>query len=237
MKRIDVTPAVNNQSKVDDRNTHLIGMIGTNRTGKSTIAHELGYKWRLKRPMSEVISFDPQHKFKDITTIELDPTNDDWCELIMSYPNCLAILDDYRLLHPNNNASKQLVKLMYFRAEYNIDIIYITHTPSQVLNLLAGYTTQYYIFHTNVQQGSFEKKIPCYQECMGALQWVNRYIYSNQDYLEKNRYHLTPTGPRFPHCVVDTDTLQVRGYNFLNTNKVPKPSNILSSDEESDTDL
>ena len=59
---------------------------------------------------------------------------------------------------------------------YNIDIIYSCHNPMLVINALTYFTTHYYVFYTNMQEGSWKKKIPNYSLCLAGSSYVNKYV-------------------------------------------------------------
>ena len=209
----------------NDRENFIMGFIGHNRTGKTSIAKKYACEWKASRPEGFVVAFDPQDVFKKTMVTVKDteiPLVDneimlyeqgDWYEKILQYNNALLILDDYRMLHPKSNPEKGWLKLLALRNKKNIDIIYIVHTPSLILNILTGYTTHYFLFYTMAQNGSFEKKIPHYQMCMAASIYVNKYVKT----FGKGRY------PNFPYIVVDTlnETLTAQNIDtkFIN---IPK---------------
>jgi len=197
---------INRYRKGDLRNNFIFGFIGHNRTGKTSIAIEMAKSWKESRPDSAVIAFDPQNKIKK-STVEINqvqvPLMDyeiylheqgHWYNKILEHRNFLLILDDYRNLHPKTQAEKGWLYLMSHREDYNIDIIYITHSPSLILNILTNFTTHYFIFYTLAQLGSFEKKIPHYSLCMGAVNYVNRHV----------KAHGKGTYPKFPYIMVNT---------------------------------
>lgn len=142
------------------------------------------------------MAFDPQNNFLKLADKFIYITQSKtWGAEAVKLRNALLILDDYRLLLPKSQASQELAELLAFRAQWNIDIIYICHSPALVLNILTYYTTHYYIFYTLAQKNSFEKKIPHYELCETARNYINKYV----------RFHPEHKGnyPNFPHIVVD----------------------------------
>jgi hypothetical protein len=103
--------------------------------------------------------------------------------------------------------ARGLEDLLIDRAKNNVDIIYICHNPGLVLNILSYYTSHWYIFPTNVQEGGFKKKIPNYHLCNAALIAVNEYV---KDYDPMSFY------PKFPYVIVEKDTGRVNAINFQN---------------------
>lgn len=198
-----------------ERNNFVKGFIGTNRTGKSSTAKKAIQYWREQNPGCKVIGFDPQQNFEGLLDIEINITDKDWEYLkVLPNRNCLIVLDDYYLVHPKLQATDGLKEMMAFRAQYNYDIIYITHNPALIINFLTYFTTHYYIFYTNVQEGSFKKKIPNYSMCEQASSLINRYV-SN---FGRGEY------PDFPHIVVDTENNKIITQN-CNKEKFNKIAN------------
>ena len=141
MEKVDVKNnfgRLNVSSNTIERLNFLIGFIGTNRTGKTTVAREIAKKWIESRNGEGLVqAFDPQRQFEGLKDIDIDPTDNNWADNCMQYPNSLVILDDYRALHIQNTPLPGLIKLMHYRSHLNIDIMYITHNPKLVLNTLS----------------------------------------------------------------------------------------------------
>lgn len=203
-------------SKSSLRENFIMGFIGHNRTGKTSIASNIAIEWKKSRPDGIVIAFDPQDRFKNID-VEINgvymPLMDVeiklyeqgvWYDKVLQYRNALLILDDFKNLHPSSKSEQGWLKLLSFRNEYNIDIIYITHTPSLILNILTSFTTHYFIFYTLAAQGSFQKKIPHYGICVTAANYVNKYVRM----YGKGKY------PNFPYIIVDTINEKLTSVNI-----------------------
>lgn len=182
------------------------------------MAKEVAVNWIESNDSSEVIAFDPQNKFKEIASSFVNVYEDDYKEKILSLRNCLLILDDYRMLHKRAVAEDWLSVLLHMRCEWNVDIIYITHSPSQVLNWLAYYTTHYFIFYTKAQLGTFKSKIPDYIMCKQASDLINLYVktYGRGEY------------PKFPYLVVDTEEEQIMPIN-VDVNNFKKINSIINN--------
>lgn len=208
--------AIVKKEEVDFRNNFLMGFIGHNRTGKTTIALEMAKKWKESRKDCYVIAFDPQKRFTK-ETVEIDGVEEPlvdteirldesgvWYDRVLKFRNFLLILDDYHILLDKRIAEKGLKKLLAHRDDYNIDIIYITHTPSLILNLLTDYTTHYFIFFTQALAGKFKEKIQNFHLCSAAVRTVNKYV----KVFGKGKY------PNFPHCIVDTEKQTVQAFNM-----------------------
>lgn len=178
------------------RQNYCMSFIGTNRTGKTSVAKTMAKSWKQQNPGRRVMVFDPQNKFSDIATdfIFLNESRT-WGNKILSLRNALLILDDYRLLHHKHQIIEEFAALLNFRSEWNVDIIYICHSPSLVLNTLTYYTSHYFIFYTLAQKDSFERKIPHYELCERAKSYINKYV----------RVKGRGSYPHFPHMIVDCE--------------------------------
>lgn len=158
------------------RDNFLYVFIGTNRTGKSSIARRHVIQWKRANPGKKVIGFDPQRRFKGLFDVYIDPENENWALDMLEERDCLLVVDDLRILNDSGHPSAGLKKLMYYRCDFNIDIMAIFHNPSDVLNCISDYATHYFIFMTNVQDGKFKQKIPNYRLCVVASDEVNKYV-------------------------------------------------------------
>jgi ABC-type dipeptide/oligopeptide/nickel transport system ATPase component len=185
------------------RENELIGILGTNRTGKTTKAISLAKMWKENND-GPVMAFDPQNYFTDIYDFKINPTNKSFGQEILKLRNGLLILDDFRILHPKNQSEPWLMDLMQYRNAYNIDIIYIVHNPSLVLNILSYFTTKYYIYYTESTMGSWERKIPNYNLCQAASLYINKYV----SIRGKGTY------PNFPYVMVDNIKQKLTGVNI-----------------------
>lgn len=183
------------------RDNFLYCFIGTNRTGKSAIARKHIIAWKKSNPGKLVIGFDPQRRFRDLIDIFISPEDPKWAVKLHKFRNCLIVLDDMRVLNEDARPVEGLSNLMYYRCDWNIDIITVFHNPSLVLNCISAYATHYFIFLTNAKDGSFKDKIPNYTLCQLASEEVNRYvsIYGRGKWPECD----------FPHIVVDCEKLKL----------------------------
>lgn len=212
------------QKKDDGRTNFCFGFIGTNRTGKSSVAKFIAQQWKDANPDQIVVSHDPQDNFIEESDYFITPGDDEWALKCLRLRNALIILDDVRLINDKNTAVKGLQELLYYRAKYNLDIIHICHNPSLLLNILAYFTSHYYIFYTNAQEGSFKKKIPNYSLCEAASSRVNKYV----SLFGRGKY------PDFPYIIVDCENQNLKAIN-MNRNmsgiKAPKDGNARIENE------
>jgi hypothetical protein len=199
------------------RTNFLYGFIGTNRTGKSSVAKLQAQAWRTANPNGKIIAHDPQDNFTDIADIFIEPEDSEWAEKCHQFRNCLIILDDFRLINESARPVKGLSTLLYYRAKWNIDIITIFHNPTLVINTLAHFISHYFIFLTNAQEGSFKNKIPNYSLCIAASEEVNKHV----SMFGRGVY------PRFPYIVVDCEHQKLNAYNMDKKLSSVKPNNQL----------
>lgn len=185
----------------------LYCFIGTNRTGKSSIAKAMGKAWKSNNPGRLIVAHDPQDNFEDLADLFIQPEDDDWALKCCEFRNCLIILDDFRLINEGNRPVKGLTKLLYYRAKWNIDIIVISHNPGLVINALTHFISHYFIFLTNAQEGAFKNKIPNYSLCVAASDAVNKYV------------SLFGRGswPKFPFIIVDSEKQKLIALNMEKT--------------------
>lgn len=203
MKKLDVIKKQVSE-KISKRVVFLWGFIGTNRTGKSVIARRCAEIWKKSRPDGMIVGFDPQKRFVGLLDGEIDPEDPDWCVKLHELRDALIILDDYRLINEKPTPVEGLAKLMYHRADWGIDIIYICHNPSLILNLLTYFTSHYFLFYTESMDGSFQKKIMNYKLCITGQRLINKHVktYGRGEY------------PYFPYVMVDTENRQLNAFNF-----------------------
>lgn len=203
MKKLLLT---GNYSEEYKRANFLCGCIGHNTTGKTPTAIELVRAWRESRPGWKSIVFDPQGKFKDagVVDISIQQNTKDWARILCSkdesdkfiYRDSILVLDDYRMLHGQNSIDPAFLDLLALRVRMNMDIIYITHNPKLILERLSYYTTDYLIFYTESQLGSFQERIPKYVACQKAAILVNKYVLA----------YGRGTYPLFPHIHVRNES-------------------------------
>lgn len=194
-------PRVERESET--RENDLIGIIGTNGTGKTSKAVALAESWREAND-GPIMTFDPQFRFTHISDFSINASDESYKKEILRLRNGLLIMDDFRILHSKNIAEKWLMDLLQYRRAYNVDIIYIVHSPALVLNALSYYTTKYYVYYTETTLGSWQKKIPNYRICQAASLYINKYV----SIKGKGKF------PDFPYMMVDNSRRKITGVNI-----------------------
>lgn len=134
----------------EKRNAYLIGVIGTNRTGKTTKVEEIIKKYKKANPKNEIVGFDPQNRLADYITYRIEDIHD----MINVFPrkDALVVLDDYRELFHSDSTHTHLLKLLGVRDEHGLDIVYVTHHPALILQRLSYYTTHLFIHFCNLAE-------------------------------------------------------------------------------------
>lgn len=207
-----VAPA--DQERIAKRKNFFGMFIGTNRTGKSVTARQYAEKWKIHNPEGFILAFDPQDNFENIADEFIVVGQKNWEQVATNKRNALLVFDDYRLLNMKNTPYNAFIQLMNYRAKWNVDIIMVTHSPSLVLAYFAFYVTDYFIFYTQTQKDTFERKIPNYQVCLDSSELINAYV----------KMHGRGEYPKFPHIIVnnDSDNIVLQGIDkekFLQTIK------------------
>lgn len=172
----------------DDSGNYCTCFVGYNRTGKTSKAKDMLAVWRKSNPEGQVIKFDPQSKMREKKYIKTDKfiydSDDNFHDKIYFKSEkdestgetkyvprwdvnkgALLILDDYRLLNESDKALPWLKVLMNFKAAWNLDVIYICHSPKQIIPYITTYTTHYYIFYTKATEGAFDERVPEVELC------------------------------------------------------------------------
>ena len=186
-------------------------LLGTNRTGKTTIARQIAELWVKTHKGQNVIAYDMQNRFNDIRTKNLTMMDEKQVgEYLSTVYNSLVIFDDYRMLYDTDRTPKELLNFMQLRNERCNDVIFITHSPNLVLNRLTYYLTHYYLFYTQGVDKGFSDKIDNAYILIKLRNIVNRYrkMYGRGTYL--------PAAPAksFPYIVFDNGNQTVQYVNF-----------------------
>ncbi len=203
--------------------------IGYNRTGKSVTAQQLANEWRMANPHGIIAGYDPQHRFKHLIdpNYKLYAGEDGWWygkgeyaksgrQSLSKLRNALVVIDDMRGLNPSHNTSKDLGRLMEFRAEYSIDIIMIVHSPGLILEGISTFVSHWYIYLTKGRKAKFEDKIENFEECQLAADLMRRYGEDFPSILEDPEQFYDESGKgnhTFPHIVIDTTTGRMKPQN------------------------
>ncbi len=208
--KVQLTPKPNKPKAKKGRDNICAFIIGTNRTGKTTEARKFAVEYKKNNPENKVYAFDPQFKLQDVIDKNISVSNDFFEEELLTYSNALIIFDDYRILYQSNTTSKKLLELMCQRVNYNLDIIFICHSAKLVLERLTYYVNYYYVFYTLDKEDSWESKIPSYELCKQASEFITPYVRKNG----------RGTYPKFPFIIIDVNEEKLIGQN-IDPKKIP----------------
>jgi len=204
-----------------ERTNMVGGVIGVNKTGKSSTMRDFAESWRNSRIPNEggvqyqIVANDPQNIFgkqvdntgkvikENLVDLYLDLEDPDWALRCCELRNSLLLLDEIRQLMPYGRAPKGMLRLFSQCFFNNVDILWAVHNPSLAPDAATAYTTHYFIFLTFATEGSFKKKIPNYTLCQVACKEVNEYVRKHG----RGKHKLDPDyeGQGFPHIIVNCE--------------------------------
>ena len=134
---------------LDFRENIFAGFVGETKSGKTTLMFEFAKVWKSSKPKNYLVyGFDVHGNKGDIIDVKIDIANENWREDLPKLRNSLIILDELRILHPEDKTAKEFKELCSSFQNRNNDIFYAVHNPKLILELFTYYTTQYYIFKT-----------------------------------------------------------------------------------------
>lgn len=195
------------------RENIFVGIIGDTKTGKTDLMFKLAKEWKDNKPKDFMVyGYDHHGNRGDIIDVKIDLSDDAWDEALPKLRNSLVILDELRLLHPEDKIRKNFSALLSDFQNRNVDVLYSVHNPKLVLERFTYFTTHYYIFKTNSKEGGFKDKIPDYRLAYAASVYINKYTTING----KGTY------PNFPFVEVDRLNGEVNAYNIGNAKQFNK---------------
>lgn len=197
------------------RKNFVIGMVGANGTGKTSITKEIIEGWRHSRPRQSVIGFDQHSQLGSLIDFYINPDDKDWAYHIWKKcKNSLIILDDYKALVPNYIPTNGMRQIFIDRRHFNNDVIYSCHSPGNIIDMLTDFTTHYYIFHTKNTEGKFKDKMPNAELCIAASRAVNKY--TSMYGLGKHENAPDFSGQKFPYIIANTESQKLTAINMHN---------------------
>lgn len=231
-----------NSPRTPVRTNCVIGLVGVNKTGKSSKQEEMARAWRGSRPSSHIIKgFDYQHMFKKrkdggLLDSEIDMANPDWALDCCNVRNGLILLDEIKLLMRTPQHIPKGVDELFSQCFYkNVDIFWSCHNPSSVPDIVTHFTTHYYIYLTFAKEGSFRKKIPNYSLCTEASEIVNTYVsLFGRGYHKKDKRY---TGQGFPHIIVDTEKQTLIRQNMPRYDELLKHMETVKKSKDIETNI
>lgn len=199
------------------RDNFIAGLIGVNKTGKSTVAKEkIIIPWRQSRSSKfQIYGHDPQNVCDGIIPKQnlIDSENKNWALDCCKLRNCLLILYEIKILFPKpQHPPAGLLKLFSQAYAWNIDIVWEAHHAKLVPEVCTYHTNKYYLFLTFGTKKQFDNELPAAELCKAGSNYVNRYVAK----YGKGRHRLDPLydGMNFPYAIVDVQNQKLTGVNM-----------------------
>jgi len=193
------------------RPTRCTGLIGAPGCGKTTKEEELVKMWKQDHPSGLIYGFipDPLSVLKPHVNIWIEKYDPDWALKLSGVTNSLFILDDYVGLMMSDKGKQMytptpgMTDLFMARRYSGNEILFSCHGPKAVIPQLAQYTTNYIIYKTSTDEGTFDRRMQGWRKLEKAARMVNGYC----EMIAGVGLH--PTDPKyngqgFPHIIMDT---------------------------------
>jgi len=203
------------------RGGELIIVIGHNNTGKTVFATRLADGFNKRRDSVNLKSYpsnyyklavyDVQNRFSKHLRkgdLSIKTSDKDWCKKLLKMRKSLVILDDYKVLLPNDKMDSDLLDLLQFRAEYGIDIILIVHNPKLILERLSYYVDTYCLFYTAGNSNSFKGRVS------GAERLIELKKVIDKEYKSYTREEYGNLYPNFPFIFYNGRNEEAKYINF-----------------------
>ena len=169
------------------RQAQMLIILGTNRTGKTTLTKEIITGMNRKRKL--VLTPDPYEpkwneypiiKRSEIAKFEgtrkLFYSKNDFIGLNNSLTDCVLILDDFGAFEDmNQKEQKALKRLLVRRAQKRLDIFVIAHGFTDIVpTFLYRYVSQFIIFKTEDNPKMIKQRIKRYDELIQVVERVDK---------------------------------------------------------------
>lgn len=189
--------------------------IGHNRTGKSVTARIIAEAYKESDKKRKVIAFDPQSRFEGLVDKKI-PVNVDW-SVYKKERNCLFIIDDYKIVCPNDRLDPDLLELLAYRNEYGLDFIFICWKPKLIMPRIAIFITKISLFYTAGGVGQFKNRTDDPEVMEKLSEIVNNFVKKNG----KGNY------PNFPHVCIDFQSGTIQAFNLTNQKQINKSNELI----------
>ena len=203
------------------RGGELICIIGHNNTGKTVFATQIAEDFNNRRKAINLRNYPPnyyklavydvQNRFTDFFQkgdISIEHSDKEWAKKLLGLRKSLVILDDYKVLVPNDQMDKSLLDLLQYRAEYGIDIVIITHSPKLVLERLSYFIDTYCLFYTVGSNKVFKDRLGA-SEVLTELKKI-----IDKEYKRYNGNEYSKLYPNFPFIFYDGRNEKAKLVNF-----------------------
>lgn len=168
---------------------------GLNRKGKTTLLLEYMARFRAAKRWGKIATFEQNNSIKrSLYNTKVDREN--YKQLFLSATDTLFIIDDYKMLFPQDRPEDFWHKFYGARASNNNDVIFTCHAPAQVMGYLDDYIETYFLWHT-ISGRKFDKKISCADWLEEAKIKVDKYAEKFNHDQYRNLY------PNFPYAIIN----------------------------------
>lgn len=204
------------------RGSNIVGVIGTNNTGKTVLIRDLIGLFNKKRSKfnssnypsnyHKIVVYDVQNRLQDLLMegdLNILPNDKDWKKKILNLRDSLIVLDDFKVLIPNDKMEEDLLNILAFRMEYGLDLIFAAWHPKLIIPRLAMFIDKYYLFATNCDEKDFASRINGSRDmAISFKQLLDKEFSSYTDNEYKNLY------PNFPFIYYDSGKNKAVKINF-----------------------
>lgn len=195
------------------RPTTCTGLIGASGSGKTTKEEEMIRLWQKDHPGGIIYGFvpDPLSVLRPYINIWIEKYDHEWALKLSGVTNSLFVLDDYVGLMMSEKGKQTytptagMTDLFTTRRFSGNEIIFSCHGPKAIIPQLAQFTTNYIIYRTSVDEGTFDKRMQGSAKLQKAAKMVNGYC----EMIGGMGFHHTDpkyNGQGFPHIIMDTTT-------------------------------
>ena len=208
------------------RASNIIGIVGTNNTGKTVIAEEIIKTFNIKRDKlnstnypsnyHRLVVFDVQDRLGHLLRkgdISIRIGDEGWEKMILGLRDSMVVFDDFKVLLEGDRISKDLLKVFGYRMEYGIDLIFIVWHPSLFPPSMHRFLDKYYLFRTNGSEKEFIDRLNGSKEDL-----INCKRLLDKEFLKYNETEYGALYPNFPFIYYDTGTNKSIKINFKNSN-------------------
>lgn len=193
------------------------GVMGVNKTGKSSTQKKVAQIWRDTHDSSmQIWGYDYQKKFGNLIPSgnHIDIRNDkDWALKCCKLRNGLLILDELKMGYKNPQHPPPGLETLFSQCcHWNLSILWSCHNPAQAPEVCTIHTNIYHIFLMYFKKRQFTEKIPNAWICITAANQVRKYVK-----LHGKGYHkLDPNyrGQGHPYIIVNMDNQTTKAVNM-----------------------
>lgn len=207
--------------QIKQRGGELIVIIGHNNTGKTVLSTQMAEDFNKRREGVNLRNYPPnyyklavydvQSRFTDYLKngdISINSSDKEWAKKLLGLRKSLVILDDYKVLVPNDQMDKSFLDLLQYRAEYGIDIILITHNPKLVLERLSYYVDTYCLFYTAGNSNTFKGRLSGSERLIELKKMIDK------EYKKYSREEYGKLYPNFPFIFYNGREEKAKLVNF-----------------------